>query len=476
MERLSLNQSRHFGPSSTLALVKTAMDIEDALPQDAQIPSSQSSQFVGCRRPEFWAIYPWQIPIEESPPPLEFPEEDLIQDLIRLFFTNCAQFIPVLHRPTFERSVAEGLHFNDRHFGHLLLAICALASRYSNDPRIFVKGSTQEFSCGWQWFRQIKLFRNSYVTVPSIYEVQVCISVLFLQGSSTPEACWLLVSHGIRLAQDQGAHRIKSNPNNPKPKLSDELWKRTFWMLYVIDTIVSAFSGRPRATTNDDFDLDLPVENDDDFWEVPDPEIAFRQPPGRALVISYGSAIVKLMDILGTAQRTIYATRRSDIWTMIGLSDAEANQRILSELDASLNDWIDKIPEHLKWDPNRENMVFFHQSVLLYVSYYWVQILVHKPFITRPGTDTDLSFPSLAICVNAARSAVHVMEVQQRRGFLPWPNVVLSLYSSAVVLVLNAWRGKHFKTSSETSKEMIEVYKCIRMIRSYEKRLGVFLE
>jgi len=72
-------------------------------------------------------------------------------------------------------------------------------------------------------------------------------------------------------------------------------------------------------------------------------------------------------------------------------------------------------------------MDFFNQSVLLYLSYYWVQILVHKPFITRPNADSDLSFPSLAICVNAARSAIHVMEVQQRRGFLPLPNVVVRL-------------------------------------------------
>jgi len=58
LENLALDQSRHFGASSSLTLVKTAMDIKGELPQDVQLPSSLSSRYLKCRRPEFWAIYP----------------------------------------------------------------------------------------------------------------------------------------------------------------------------------------------------------------------------------------------------------------------------------------------------------------------------------------------------------------------------------------------------------------------------------
>lgn len=100
----------------------------------------------------------------------------------------------------------------------------------------------------------------------------------------------------------------------------------------------------------------------------------------------------------------------------------------------------------VKWDPNRENTEHFRQSVMLYTTYYWVQvrtflcslcytqldqkqkILVHRPFIPRPEEDLILSFPSLAICANAARSCLHVIDVQQQRnaGLIMMPNVMVS--------------------------------------------------
>ncbi|KAJ7696764.1 hypothetical protein B0H17DRAFT_869514, partial [Mycena rosella] len=82
------------------------------------------------------------------------------------------------------------------------------------------------------------------------------------------------------------------------------------------------------------------------------------------------------------------------------------------QLSSALNNWIDAIPEHLRWDPNQENQIFLNQSAALYASYYQAQILIHRPFIPAPGKD----FPSLAICANAAWSCRHVMDVQTRRS------------------------------------------------------------
>lgn len=75
----------------------------------------------------------------------------------------------------------------------------------------------------------------------------------------------------------------------------------------------------------------------------------------------------------------------------------------------------------VRWDPNREDEVFFNQSAMLYAQYYLVQIIVHRPYIPTPGKQSPLSFPSLAICTNAARSCSHVMDIQQRRLGRPLP-------------------------------------------------------
>lgn len=51
--------------------------------------------------------------------------------------------------------------------------------------------------------------------------------------------------------------------------------------------------------------LDLPIECDDEYMENSDPSLAFKQPPGKPSKIAYFNAHIKLLLILGSAQRTI---------------------------------------------------------------------------------------------------------------------------------------------------------------------------
>jgi hypothetical protein len=58
-----------------------------------------------------------------------------------------------------------------------------------------------------------------------LYYLQL--AVAFLQGSSVPQTCWLIIGVGIRLAQDVGAHRRKVYGS--KPSVVREQWIRVFW-------------------------------------------------------------------------------------------------------------------------------------------------------------------------------------------------------------------------------------------------------
>ena len=53
------------------------------------------------------------------------------------------------------------------------------------------------------------------------------------------------------------------------------------------------------------FDLELPLEVDDDYWEHPDASQAFKQPPGMPSSISFFNCFLKLTQILAFALRTI---------------------------------------------------------------------------------------------------------------------------------------------------------------------------
>lgn len=56
------------------------------------------------------------------------------------------------------------------------------------------------------------------------------------------------------------------------------------------------------------FDLDLPVECDDEYWSPKDPKDAFKQPPGKPSKMSFFIAYLKLSQILAFALRTIVSS------------------------------------------------------------------------------------------------------------------------------------------------------------------------
>ena len=87
-------------------------------------------------------MHQWQenLVYDGAPGPFIFPEQDLMDDLIRIYFFDVHMFAPVLHRPSFEADVKSGLHLRSRDFAGLVLLVCALASRFSHDRRVLVDG------------------------------------------------------------------------------------------------------------------------------------------------------------------------------------------------------------------------------------------------------------------------------------------------------------------------------------------------
>jgi hypothetical protein len=92
---------------------------------------------------------------------------------VDLYFDNVNFYMPLLHRPTIDRALKEGLHRSDPGFAGVVLAMCALGSRYSNDRRVLLEGANGSLhSSGFKWFRQIRMFGEFCLRAPSLYELQ----------------------------------------------------------------------------------------------------------------------------------------------------------------------------------------------------------------------------------------------------------------------------------------------------------------
>ncbi|KAI0706989.1 fungal-specific transcription factor domain-containing protein [Earliella scabrosa] len=472
LRKMSMNPSsmRYHGKSSSLLFIQTAMDLKQEY-AGVELPKTVDPEahttLLRRRQQQYWSLHPWLTSNvqDEHSPHKDFPPPDLLEKLVDLYFTNMNDFMPLLHRPTFEQGIQEGLHLHDEGFGSTVLLVCANGARFTDDPRVLLEDNNIPQSAGWKWFQQVQMVRKSLLAPPRLYDLQIyALTAGFLQGTSAPQACWTIIGVGIRMAQDVGAHRKKVY--SASPTIEEELWRRAFWVLVAMDRSTSFALGRPCAIQDEDFDIDLPTECDDEYWTAADPEAAFKQPPGKPSKIAFFNCFVRLHQILAFAMRTIYSINKSK--ALLGFVGQQWEQHIVAELDSALNKWIDSVPDHLRWDPTRENVLFLNQSANLYANYYQLQIAVHRPFIPSPRKPSPLSFPSLAICTNAARSCIHVLDVQYKRAGMPTYFNQMSLFTAGIVLLLNIWGGKRSGLSTDPAKEMADVHKCMKMLKLLE--------
>ncbi|KAK7457803.1 Gypsy retrotransposon integrase-like protein 1 [Stygiomarasmius scandens] len=466
----SSEKSSHFGESSNMMLVVTAMDHRKKA--DSSLPD-WSSLLKNIKRPEFWDIPAW-IPVPK--PTLynfEFPDENELQDLIGAYFDGHSLYNPILYRPGFDKSIAEGLHFRDGEFGALVLAICALGSRHYYTERITSSSGENYLKSGLKWFDQLPIRQYAFGQEVSLYRMQTySIAMTYLQNLGTGnDIGWMMNGIAIRLAQEVGAHRHLVTDKTPT--IERELWKRVFWTLILFDVKLSMLFGRPRAISSQDFDLELPVECDEEYWEnEEDPSQAFVQPPGKPSLTAGWNHFLKLLEIISFSQQALYSVRNSELHIRMGISTLDWQERAVVELDSALNKWVSEVPSHIKWDIQHQDEKFFAQSAVLYSMYYWVQIQVHRRFIPRPGQKSQSNFPSLAICTNAARSCIHVVETCLPHQFITAGHFLLPLFNSAVILAVNLWRGKHMNAicTFNVGNELNDIYKCINLLRLYEPR------
>lgn len=59
-------------------------------------------------------------------------------ELVELYFDQLNVYFPLLHRPTFENGIRNGLHIADQGFGSVLLCVCALGARFSTHTRVIL--------------------------------------------------------------------------------------------------------------------------------------------------------------------------------------------------------------------------------------------------------------------------------------------------------------------------------------------------
>jgi len=167
--------------------------------------------------------------------------------LVDCYFDNLNLMLPLLHRPSFMRSIKEGFHELNQNFGATVLLVCAIGCRYTDDPRVVHELSASTSCTAWGLYNQVNRIRKPPYLPHSLHEIQIYpvsspvrfrtgvmslekLSACFLDGYSPPETPWLILGTGLRVMQDSGVHRKSFSK---KRLLEKELWKRTFWLVFL---------------------------------------------------------------------------------------------------------------------------------------------------------------------------------------------------------------------------------------------------
>jgi len=469
---MSLNggfQKRFHGKSSGVTLVQVAMNLKEEV-----VGTPVADQTMRALRPRYWKPNPWEWMTNAQPraDSLLFPPEDLQVTLVQVAFTRSMVLFPVIHRPSFEKSWKAGLHKENLNFARVFLMVCAIGARHSNDARVFIgtndAGDPEWNSAGWAYFSQVMAIKRPMLAPAGLSDLQATVLMsIYLQGTSAPHAAWLVAGIGLRFAQDIGAHREKVYGDDHP--YENQMWKRAFWCLVALDRVTSAGLGRPIAIFDEDIDADLPLEVDDEYYDEVKKE--WKQPEGKPARISAFNHYVKLQGILAYAIRTVYSINKSKVH--LGFVGPEWESHTVAELDSALNSWLDSLPDHLKWDPNCKDNIRFEQQAMLRLTYHYVQITIHRPFIpvlSAGGKASPLSFPSLAICTNAARSNSHILEQYSGRWEDTSPLAYIAAFTAGAVLLISIWGVQKNKLNVDLSSQIADVHRCIKVLHKAEKR------
>ncbi|KAJ4482473.1 fungal-specific transcription factor domain-containing protein, partial [Lentinula aciculospora] len=462
---------RFHGRSSSSKLIS---DIFEHRRQATEYPgssykSSSSPSVLIYKRPEFWTSFPWESESDISLKLFTFPPKDLFDSLVGLYFEHVNYLYALLHRPTFEALIDEGIHWHDTQFANVVLLVVAIGSRFSTDSRVVLDGTGSWLSSGWKWFSQVNLYNKATLSVPSLFNLQsIVLYTIYIQDCPTQEDAWSLISAGLRLAQAIGAHRKKVY--SAKLTAIDELWKRAFWCLYILDRQFCLTLGRPCSLHDEDFDLDLPIDCDDEFWLPSNSEEPFKQPPDKPSKIAFIISFLEVSFILSYALRTIYSINKSK--SFLGYTGQGWEERLVAELNSKINNWEAQIPTHLRFSATIQDPVFFIQAAMLSSAYHDLRLLVHHPFVAPGGKPTSITYSCLANCDNAARANSSIASAISRRAPVVLAPTLLqhTAFTSAIILFFKLFSARRAGKVIDVAGVMAGVYGCMQVLENAESR------
>ncbi|TIC18878.1 hypothetical protein E3Q13_01643 [Wallemia mellicola] len=356
----------------------------------------------------------------------DFGPNDLVKELIDLYFEKVNSTLPLLNKKRFKNEISHRKY--ERGFGTLLILICALGAQYSNDERVMVEGHQHQFLAGFRYYSIAKSkMLDPVMDVATIEDIQALILLqIYVQKGMHSRSGWMIHGTSILLAQDIGLHLRWLNANIEPYDL--ELRKRAFYSLYLMDRVQASSFGRQVLLKDNEISVDLPEIYGD---EVQDMSTNYS--------LLYFKQLIQLYKIHGQIIQTIYKLRKTSNGDdlLITLTD-------IASLNSKLNKWLTELPKQLLDGRDGKDEFVFQLFCNLKLAFHVVQIHLYKTFLPDPRSKTTSSFrfTSLVICANSSRSIISIYRnlILERGMQHLWvdPMVAWGPFSATLILIISA--------------------------------------
>ncbi|CAL5866027.1 uncharacterized protein PFLUO_LOCUS234 [Penicillium psychrofluorescens] len=273
------------------------------------------------------------------------------QRLIDAYFANIHVFAPIIHEPRFRNKYLTDQGSQDRSWLALLNMVLALGSVATS------RGDSEEDLQYYQLAQQYLSLESFGSGRLETLQALVLMGGMYLHYRSRPNMASAIIGACYRIASGLGLHLHASEDAERRAILGEEVKRRNWWTIYVLDTWGSVTLGRPSAMLGTLLDQPKNIL-DDQFGELPPTEPTIHSP----LIHN-----VQLCKIINQIQDRFLITSV--------LSDEE-----LHVYDNMLISWFEGLPLFLRVsDPSAPGL---HDArLVLKWRYQNIRLLLHRPLL-----------------------------------------------------------------------------------------------
>ena len=285
----------------------------------------------------------------------------------------------------------------------LVLAVCAVAARFSTHPR--VKGEPA-FLRGEDWAKPARDIALKRYDEPNI----TILTVLLILGLHEFGTCqggrsWMLGGMAMRMAYALQLHREldydplgrKKDENSELSFIDREIRRRTMWSCFLMDRFNSSGTERPTMVNEENIKVQLPIKESNFQMEIPGPTESLDGTVLNPVPPDTGQ-VLDPKENMGVAS---YSIRVIALWGRViryfNLGGKQADPHPLwhpdsqyADLKKQAEEFKSSLPEPLLYTPSNlqthATEKLANQFLFMHVSYNQVVLFLHKFAVpTTPG-------------------------------------------------------------------------------------------